>query len=54
VENDLLAPSGGGTPRGPRKHDSTIIPDTIDTMWGTDLTTTITGDRIRRRRPLQC
>jgi putative transposase len=43
-ENDLLAPSRVGTPRGPRSHDGTIIPDTVDTMWGTDLTTTITGE----------
>src|SRR3954452_10772133 len=31
-------------PRGPRNHDGTIIPDTVDAMWGTDLTTTITGE----------
>jgi putative transposase len=43
-ENDLLAPSRAGAPRGPRAHDGTIIPDTIDTMWGTDLTTTVTGE----------
>ena len=42
-EHDLLAPSRSGAPRGPRSHDGTIIPETIDTMWGTDLTTTITG-----------
>ena len=43
-ENDLLAPSRAGAPRGPRAHEGTIIPDTIDTMWGTDLTTTVTGE----------
>ena len=43
-EHDLLAPSRAGSPRGPRSHDGTIIPATIDTMWGTDLTTTITGE----------
>ena len=43
-ENNLLAPSRVGTPRGPRTHDGTIIPETVDTMWGTDLTTTITGE----------
>lgn len=43
-DNDLLAPSRVGSPRGPHSHDGTIIPDTIDTMWGTDLTTTITGE----------
>jgi putative transposase len=43
-ENDLLAPTRVGSPRGPRSHDGTIIPDTLDTMWGTDLTTTMTGE----------
>jgi len=42
-QNNLLAPTRAGSPRGPRNHDGTIIPDTLDTMWGTDLTTTITG-----------
>jgi len=40
----LLAPSRVGSPRGPRSHDGTIIPATVDTMWGTDLTTVITGE----------
>ncbi len=43
-ENHLLAPTRVGAPRGPRSHDGTIIPETVDTMWGTDLTTTITGE----------
>jgi len=43
-ENDLLAPSRVGSPRGPRSHDGTIIPEMVDTIWGTDLTTTITGE----------
>ena len=43
-ENGLLAPSRVGTPRGPRNHDGTIIPETVDTMWGTDLTTTIISE----------
>lgn len=42
-ENALLAPSRVGLPRGPRAHDGTIIPGAVDVMWGTDLTTTITG-----------
>jgi putative transposase len=42
--NGLLAPSRVGSPRGPRTHDGTIIPGRVDTMWGTDLTTTITGE----------
>jgi putative transposase len=41
-ENGLLAPTRVGAPRGPRAHDGTIIPDTVDAMWGTDLTTTWT------------
>jgi putative transposase len=43
-QNNLLAPTRAGAPRGPRSHDGTIIPDTVDAMWGTDLTTTITGE----------
>jgi transposase InsO family protein len=43
-EHDLLAPGRVGSPRGPRSHDGTIVPDTIDTMWGTDLTATFTGE----------
>ena len=42
-ENALLAPSRTGSPRGPRAHDGTIIPGAVDVMWGTALTTTITG-----------
>ena len=43
-EHGLLAPSRTGSPRGPRSHDGTIIPEAVDMMWGTDLTTTITGE----------
>ncbi len=43
-EHGLLAPSRVGSPRGPRNHDGTIIPETIDTMWGTDLTTAWTRE----------
>jgi putative transposase len=43
-ENDLLAPSRTGSPRGPRSHDGTIIPEAVDVMWGADLTTTWTGE----------
>jgi hypothetical protein len=43
-QNNLLAPARVGSPRGPRSHDGTIIPETVDAMWGTDLTTTITGE----------
>jgi hypothetical protein len=31
-EHDLLAPSRAGSPRGPRSHDGTIIPETVDAM----------------------
>jgi putative transposase len=43
-EHALLAPARAGAPRGPRAHDGTIIPETVDAMWGTDLTTTLTGE----------
>ena len=43
-QNNLLAPVRVGSPRGPRNHDGTIIPEMVDVMWGTDLTTTITGE----------
>ncbi len=43
-ENNLLAPTRVGAPRGPRTHDGTIIPERVDLMWGTDLTTTLTGE----------
>jgi putative transposase len=43
-EHALLAPPRTGPPRGPRAHDGTIIPETVDTMWGADLTTTVTGE----------
>jgi putative transposase len=43
-EHGLLAPSRVGPPRGPRAHDGTIVPEAVDVMWGTDLTTTWTGE----------
>ena len=43
-QHGLLAPSRVGSPKGPRNHDGTIIPDRVDAMWGTDLTTTWTGE----------
>jgi hypothetical protein len=30
--HDLLAPSRAGSPRGPRDHGGTIIPETVDAM----------------------
>ena len=43
-ERPAGAPGRVGSPRGPRNHDGTIIPKTVDTMWGTDLTTAFTGE----------
>ncbi len=41
-ENGLAASTRTGRPRGPRNHDGTIIPKTVDTMWGTDMTAAFT------------
>ena len=41
-ENGLSAATRTGSPRGPRNHDGTIIPETVDTMWGTDMTAAFT------------
>jgi putative transposase len=38
----LLAPKRLGNPYGPKAHAGTIMPDRIDTLWGTDMTTTFT------------
>ena len=35
-KHGLLAPSRVGSPKSPRNHDGTIIPDRVDAMWGTD------------------
>ncbi len=43
-ETGPLAPPRVGAPRGPCSHDGTIIPDAMDKIWGTDLTTTVTGE----------
>ena len=43
-EHGLLAPSRTGGQRGPRAHDGTIVTEQVDTMWGTDLTTVVTGE----------
>jgi transposase InsO family protein len=37
-EGGLLAPTRVGQSHGPKAHDSTIIPDRPDAMWGTDAT----------------
>jgi putative transposase len=38
----LLAPTRQGHPHGAKAHDGTIITERVDTMWGTDMTTTFT------------
>ncbi|MBL4559293.1 MAG: IS3 family transposase [Rhodobacteraceae bacterium] len=43
-ESGLSADTGRATPRGPRAHDGTIIPDMVDTMWGTDMTAAVTRE----------
>jgi transposase InsO family protein len=43
-EHGLLAHQRLGAARGPRAHDGTIITDRVDAMWGTDLTTVMTGE----------
>ena len=43
-ENGLSAAIRAGSPRGPRNHDGTIIPETVDRMWGTDMTTAFTAE----------
>jgi putative transposase len=40
--HQLLAPSRQGHPHGPKAHDGTIIAAQVDTMWGTDMTSTFT------------
>jgi putative transposase len=39
----LLAPHRAGRPRGPKTHDGTITTERVDLMWGTDLTSVMTG-----------
>jgi putative transposase len=41
-EHHLQAPRRGGNAHGPKAHDGTIITEEPDTMWGTDMTTTVT------------
>jgi putative transposase len=43
-ENGLLAHQRAGRPRGPKAHDGTITTDRVDTMWGSDLTSVMTGE----------
>ena len=43
-EQSLQAPLRVGHPHGPKAHDGTIITETPDEMWGTDMTMTVTSD----------
>src|SRR3954469_15282222 len=43
-EHGLLAHQRAGRPRGSRAHDGTITTERVDVMWGTDLTTVVTGE----------
>jgi putative transposase len=42
--HDLLAPGRVGRSHGPKAHDGTIRTECVDKMWGTDLTSTLTGE----------
>jgi putative transposase len=42
----LLAPGRVGRPRGPKAHDGTIRTERVDEMWGTDLTSVLTGEGV--------
>ena len=43
-EGGLSARSRASSPCGPRNHDGTIVPETIDTMLGTDMTAAFTTE----------
>ena len=43
-EHGLQAPGRVGRPRGPRAHDGTIRTGRVDLMWGSDLTSAMTGE----------
>lgn len=47
-QHGLLAPHRVGRPEG-RAHDGTITTDIVDTMWGTDMTETVTVKEGRAR-----
>jgi hypothetical protein len=42
--HDLLAPGRVGRPHDPKAHDGMIHTERVDAMWGTDLTSTPTGE----------
>ena len=43
-QHNLGAHQRTGRARGPRSHDGTIMTQQVDTMWGTDLTSVMTGE----------
>jgi transposase InsO family protein len=43
-EHGLLAHQRPGHPHGPKAHDGRITTDRVDLMWGTDLTSVLTGE----------
>jgi transposase InsO family protein len=43
-EHGLLAHQRTGAPRGSRAHDGTITTQRVDLMWGSDLTSVMTGE----------
>ena len=43
-EHGLQAPGRVGRPHGPKAHDGTIRTERVDEMWGSDLTSTMTGE----------
>ncbi len=43
-EHGLLAHQRVGRPHGSRAHDGTITTERVDVMWGTDLTSVMTGE----------
>ena len=43
-EHGLLAHRRAGRPHGPRAHDGTITTERVDVMWGSDLTSVMTGE----------
>jgi len=42
--HSLLAHQRAGRPRGSKAHDGTITTERVDLMWGTDLTSVMTGE----------
>jgi transposase InsO family protein len=43
-EHGLLAHQRVGRRHGPKAHDGTITTDRVDVMWGTDMTSVVTGE----------